>query len=80
MCAFRSTKFVQIPATAWRRIISQVKTGLNLLGTLIQTVAFHMVTESTLTTVTTLQPLAGPAISCIQLCVIHTNGTYRKMW
>jgi len=80
MCAFRSTESVQIPATAWRRVIIQVKTGWNLLATRIQTLTFQMVTESTLTTVTTLQQLAGLAISCIQLCVIHTNGTYRKMW
>jgi len=80
MCAFRSTESVQIPATAWRRVTNQVKTGWNLLGIRIQTVAFQLVNENRLTTVTTLKQLAGLAISCIQLCVIHTNGTYRKMW
>jgi len=80
MCAFRSTESVQLPATAWRRATSQVKTGWNLLGVRIQTVAFQMVTENTLTTVTTLKQLEGLTISCIQLCVIHANETYRKMW
>jgi hypothetical protein len=80
MCVFRRKESVQIPATAWRRVASQVKTGWNLLGIRIQTAAFQIVTENTLTTVATLKQLAGLAISCIQLCVIHTNGPYRKMW